>query len=410
MFKGDYSLNLINKLLALFAGFGISVILARHLGVVLRGDYAFIFSVSSTVAIVLGLGLNQTFSYYYKHRLGVGAYGIFARLYLLQLVFHSVIAGLLFLFVSDPIVALIALLLPSLVLYQQFESTLSVVNVRLKIWANLFLSVMRLVGVLIIVLVGPVSLFPLIALHAILWLALPLFYILATGIKVGTKSDFLKKAGIFKFSFVPMVTALLVVLNYNVDIVVLRWLGTPIELGLYSVAASFMVYIWALPDAVKEVVMSRVVRSEGVKPVLRPLRASIYGSLLLVLGFALMGPWFIPLAFGEEYRGSFSIALVLCIGVPSMAIYKIVGVVVLSDGRRSFYFGSLLLAVLVNTGLNLLLIPGYGAVGAAWSSVASYSLTGFLFLFYFVRVYSVRSRELVPSKSDFAYVRAALKR
>jgi Na+-driven multidrug efflux pump len=75
-----------------------------------------------------------------------------------------------------------------------------------------------------------------------------------------------------------------------------------------------------------------------------------------------------------------------------------IGVVFLSEGKRLFYFLTLLISVLINIISNVITIPLYGMYGAAFSSVISYSICGLAFLIYFIRVKKVNFLDIILLK------------
>lgn len=407
----DYASNLGNKGLSLIAGFLTSVMLARYLGVALRGELSFITQLSGLLAILLGLGLNQTFPYYFRRKPNRETYEIFVRYFVLQGVVYALIGTVAVIVTHNQTVFLLALMTVTAVGYQQMESTMAAFDVRLKIRVNIALSTARIILTGVIVVLLPRSLLWPVLLQAGLWLAVVFTYVLATRAKVGSPVSAAHLKGVLRFSWLPMLTAALVVMNYNVDTLMLKALGTQEQLGLYAVAAGLITYFWAVPDAIKEVLVSRVVRSNNPRAILPPLRVAVAATLLTIIAFITVGYWLIPLMYGIEFAGSYSLAAILSLGVISMTYYKVIGVLLLAEGKRGYYFGTLAAAVLTNTTLNLFAIPAYGAVGAAWTSVISYSLTGGLFIFYFCRTKRIKLRELAfPTRADFKSIRAALRR
>ena len=105
--------------------------------------------------------------------------------------------------------------------------------------------------------------------------------------------------------------------------------------------------------------------------------------------------------FGEAFAPSYNLAAILSLGVVSMTFYKIIGVLLLAEGRRIFYFTTLATAVASNVAINYITIPGYGATGAAVVSVITYSLTGAVFVVHFCRSNSIDLRDaLAPRVAD----------
>jgi Na+-driven multidrug efflux pump len=69
-----------------------------------------------------------------------------------------------------------------------------------------------------------------------------------------------------------------------------------------------------------------------------------------------------------------------------------------------------LVALLVNIGLNILLIPRMGVSGAALASAVSYTLNALVVLTAFLRISGLRAAVvLVPRGSDFRLLRDSLR-
>ncbi|PRZ44015.1 O-antigen/teichoic acid export membrane protein [Antricoccus suffuscus] len=407
----DYSLNLVSKAVSLVSGFAVSIIVARYLGVVLRGDYAYVTQVAGLVAIFLGFGLNYGFPYFFKHRLGKSTFEVFMRIFLIQFAAYVVLSFGVFALVNSELVRATVVLVAPAVLYQQLEGSMAVYNIRLKIWANIGMSIFRVVAF-----VGALSLFPRgliwpVVLTALAWLVPFFVYLVAARRMVFIPVNLVHAPAIFRYSWLPMLSALLVVLNYNVDTVLLKWLGTPDDLGHYAVAAGLIVYLWVIADAIKEVLVSRVARSSDPRLVVGPLKIAVAATLVCALFLAAVGRPLISLAFGPAYSPSYPLLLILSLGAIGMIYFKILGVVMLADGRSRLYFVSLAAAVMINVVVNLFAIPRFGAAGAAWTTVLSYSVTAVVFSVHFCRISGVRARNLfVVRRADLAQFRSRIGR
>ena len=296
--------------------------------------------------------------------------------------------------------------------YQQIEAVMSAYNIRLKIRVNMIYSLTRLVAYAVMWLVASEGLWwPVLISVTTCLLSVVLYLGFAVDRPPGRPTlDFARST--YAFGWIPMLTTLLVVLNYSVDIVMMKALGTPEDLGLYAVAAGIVTYLWVAPDAIKEVLMSRVVRTHDPRAVLRPLRAALMAGLVSMVAVVVVGAPLIPRLFGSEYHGVYRLVVILSLGVVAMVYYKVLGVVMLAAGKRVFYFTALATAVFLNVALNWWAIPAFGAVGASWVSVITYSLTGTLFTIYFSRVFHIPLRELaaIGRRDDIAALRQILRR
>lgn len=407
----DYGLNLLNKVAASISGLVVSIILARYLGVVARGELAFLMQAAGLAAIGLALGVNQGFPFFYKNSPEPWTFDRFAKLVLWQGAIYGALALTVGSFTQEPNLRLLMLLTVSTLLYQQFESIMAAYNIRLKIRVNLWFAVARVCAHLAMWAWAPIGLLWPVMISCALWVSAVLLYMMCVHRLSVPYQRWPFVRSVLAFGWLPMLTTLLIVLNYNVDLLMLKALGTPVDLGLYAVAAGITVYLWVVPDAIKEVLVSRVVRSHDNRAVLVPLKFALVMGILSVVGLVAVGNFAIPFAFGREYAASYPLAAILSLGVVSMIYYKLLGVVVLNEGKRKFYFVTLFAAVLLNVGLNLWAIPRHGATGAAVASVVSYSFTGVVFVLQFARANDLRMHQLVlVNRREFAEMRSIFRR
>jgi len=93
------------------------------------------------------------------------------------------------------------------------------------------------------------------------------------------------------------------------------------------------------------------------------------------------------------------------VGIIPMSYFKIIGTLLLAQGKKGVYLGMLTGSVVVNIVCNLVTIPLWGKMGAALSSVVSYTVAGGLFLVYYLRTYQIAAREVfVFSREERAHL------
>ena len=94
-----------------------------------------------------------------------------------------------------------------------------------------------------------------------------------------------------------------------------------------------------------------------------------------------------------------------------MSYFKIIGTLLLAQGKKYVYLFMLTGSVVANILTNLITIPLWGKMGAAVSSVVSYTVAGGLFLAYYVRMYGVPVRDVFLFKpEEIAMLRGKLSR
>jgi O-antigen/teichoic acid export membrane protein len=83
------------------------------------------------------------------------------------------------------------------------------------------------------------------------------------------------------------------------------------------------------------------------------------------------------MVFGSAYAPAQGTLHVLLCAVPFIYLNSLLSVSLIALGHERFYAGATALCTVVNLGLNLLLVPRWGATAAAWVAVAT---AGVLFL------------------------------
>ncbi len=125
----------------------------------------------------------------------------------------------------------------------------------------------------------------------------------------------------------------------------------------------------------------------------RPLLARVFRALLaalLVLGapLAIFAPEAAHLLAGPGYERAAGAVWLLLLGNTAVALNNVLAYGIAIERRTTFFVILPGVAALANLGLNFLLIPSYGMMGAAWATMASYLLLSGL--------YYHTSRRLIP--------------
>ncbi|MEK0089853.1 polysaccharide biosynthesis C-terminal domain-containing protein [Tetragenococcus halophilus] len=394
LFRNDYSLNVINKIYTIGIGVLSTAFLTRYLGVEYKGDYSYITQIVLVLTIIFNLGIHQSYSFFYRKNNG-GVFEKYITVYLLQFIIHILLAVTLMFYFDNKNYIYVLLLLPFSVINQQMESTMIIENIRLKIKLHMIIVTLRMISFFVMFLTLKTSLFPPIFLTVLLnifGVSIYLYYSKPDLKKVRYDREFLFT--VVNYSWVPMLTALLINLNYSVDVFFLKNMGTATELGLYSTALGIINYFWLLPDAFKEVLLSKFTKTNSSKAVLTSIKISLLTIISLIIIFIIFGRFAINILYGEEFLGSYLVTVILSLGAVSMVFYKIIGVVLLAEGKRWAYFFSLLISVILNIVANIFFIPIFGMYGAAYASVISYSVCGIIFLMQFLKGHGLKIKDL----------------
>ncbi len=116
-------------------------------------------------------------------------------------------------------------------------------------------------------------------------------------------------------------------------------------------------------------------KKAGYRPVYaRTLTYMTAASALLVVGISLIARQIVGLAVGPEYQAAYSVipAVAIAYALNGTQYCVAPGVHVAGYTRYLPFFAGA--GALTNVGLNLLLIPSFGTLGAAWSTTASFAV------------------------------------
>lgn len=170
----------------------------------------------------------------------------------------------------------------------------------------------------------------------------------------------------------------LIVLNLYqyADGVMLGYFRTDAETGLYG--AAFKVYEGLTYGAMAiSTVLTPRLSALFVSDRSRHRRLSLsgiagsagLGAVVAAGGFMLALP-LLTIPFGSDFAGAAPPFRILCLGLPVVFGIWILHATAISVDREKLLLRTGITGLVVNVGLNLYLIPHYGANGAAWATVA----------------------------------------
>ena len=176
--------------------------------------------------------------------------------------------------------------------------------------------------------------------------------------------------------FVPVVAISL----YTVlDRVMLGHMSTMSETGYFENALKLSQMPFTLVAALGTVMLPRMSalisqgrKAEGERYLGLSMRFAMALSLALSLGLAGVAPVFAPVFFGGAFAPAAPVIVVLMVNMPFMAWANVLRTqYLIPAGRDRAYVLSVIVGAVVNVAVNLLAIPAYGAIGAAWGSTAA---------------------------------------
>lgn len=389
--KRAYINTLINKVAYAVVTFVANALVTRALGVELKGEYTWILTVASIIAIVGGLGVYQSIPFFNREE--GDAYDIaqkYVNIFVLMSLIYIAAGGFVFFLSNENSkVACISLLAVVDMLSQQLNMLMLINNifVRNKIfiagsYINLILS-----GICYFVFQN--DLYIAVAIVVVI----KLFYIVAYLVSIErVPRPFQVEAKHFfkvvRFGYLPMLSFLLITLNYKVDVLMLEGASsiTNVQLSYYTTGVSIAELAWFIPDVFKEVLFNKTAKKNNYKEISSILRVSNAVLIVIILAVIVLGRFMIRLFYGQAFAPAYGVTILLFLGIPAMSWFKIIYTLFNAQGRRKTSFSVLLASTLINILVNYFAIPHFGIYGAALASVLSYSVCGIVFIFLYGKI------------------------
>jgi O-antigen/teichoic acid export membrane protein len=178
------------------------------------------------------------------------------------------------------------------------------------------------------------------------------------------------------------------VLERRSEVVFLAWFSTDAEIALYSIPFSALAMAILIPAAIAGVTSPAIATLYGAGALdrvraghERALRLTMLVTLPLTAASFSLGPALLRLVYGDEYRGTGPVLLVLLVSLPAAAVTMLSGSLLTGLAQVRVQVAMTAAAAVVNVALNLALVPAFAAVGAAAAhSTASVCAGALLFV------------------------------
>lgn len=177
---------------------------------------------------------------------------------------------------------------------------------------------------------------------------------------------------IYWFGFYIVLGNSIGMINTQVDSLMIGYFMTEADVGYYSVAIIFMQGVILLPQAIQSVTTPSISRYykkgefENIQKLIKTTMLKTFAVIVCIsVILAIFGKFLIGLIFTEEFLPAYTPMVILLVGYSICAPIGSVGNTLSCVGKVKVMFKVTTLAALMNTLLNLILIPKYGIIGAA---------------------------------------------
>ena len=160
------------------------------------------------------------------------------------------------------------------------------------------------------------------------------------------------------------------------EIAFLAWFSTDAQIAIYSIPFSALVLAMLVPNAIAIVAFPAFAALHGAAAparirsgFARVVRLTLYLVVPLTAAGIALGPETIGVVYGDEYSDSRPVLVVLVAALPLVAVAVLSLALLQALGRAQAQLVVFGTAAAANAALNLFLVPGFDAMGAAFAHV-----------------------------------------
>lgn len=415
LFHNDYIFSILARLITVAVGIFHAAFLARFLGPSLKGVSASINSAVSVGCIIVTGGIHQAFPYYRKSDPSKGFIDKFCSNVVIIYAVLFVLGIGLFSVSPYGIITNGTILLIPLFGYEMIINYVFLIeNPKLRNSVN--------------VIAGFIETFALF----IFWVALkPNNALMLVGISlsviiravVSTKLlnfSFSFKAfdvkyllGLLKFGFLPMLALLLTILNARVDILMLNAYKSVsfADVGIYSVGVGLAEKALLIPDAIREILLGKLVYGKDTGEVSKACRIGTFISFFVSICVLIFGNIVIAILYGVDYESAYTVTMISSFGTIFMVYIKMISQYNIVYKMQKTNALLLMVSVGVNVILNLALIPNMGITGAAVATLVGHFTCGLCFILFFMHATGEKFTNVVfMRRGDFEMLKSLIGR
>ena len=424
-------ITLVRQFTSIVIGTFLIIIIARMLGPELQGEYALITNFPAILMMFVNLGFNISTVYYVSRQEIEPGESFFNNLIIgVILSLIGVIAGFITIYFFGDVlfkdvddhsyVYFILIALPFMLLNTFFQTIFQGIQ-DFKVFNTILVitQITNLLLVLVLIVLFDFGLFgaltAFISGHVLTLLFILIFS--AKRFKLSRENlklnvPYLRKS--FHYGFKSYMSNLVTFLNYRINIYLLGFFVGNGAVGLYFTALTLGEKLSVFTQSISSVLLPRIA-SMGTEEERNHLTSIVSRfTMIFMLVFAVVIFFIIDYlapVLGNQYKETPFYLKILLPGISLLAVEKILSNDIAARGKPEINMYVSIFNVIFSTILNIILIPAYGAMGAALATSVSYSLSFVIKAILFKKVTGEAfAKFLMFKREDFLLVKKLIKR
>ncbi len=191
------------------------------------------------------------------------------------------------------------------------------------------------------------------------------------------------------------------------DLFMLRHFTGDDATGIYSIAASLSFILMSIPQSIGLALFPNISKIEsvpgvdGTEKTIKFCRITIIITIFISIAAMILAPFTIKFLYGESFAKALYPFLILAVAVSVVGFTHVLNAQLYA--RDAIWVTTLcaLVAAAINIALNIILIPKYSFMGAAYSSIISYAFFGVVLSYFYAKIVKRPVSVLIPRGEDF---------
>lgn len=229
------------------------------------------------------------------------------------------------------------------------------------------------------------------------------------------EDDFPVKTGtMLRYSLKSHVSNVMTYINSYLGSYIVNAVYSLSTFGIYNAAVTMMQQVWLLPDAVSQVIMSRIAamheKEDKVRLTLISCKVVTYVTIVCAILLVLVAQVFVPIVF-PKYVEAIAPLRFLIIGSIFICYAKVLANSIAAYGKPELNILPTVVGIVFNLSLSFVLIPLMGVNGIALATSASLTAQGFTSMVIFcLFTHTPFYRLLIPNSEEIRAVKQIIKK
>ena len=222
-----------------------------------------------------------------------------------------------------------------------------------------------------------------------------------------------------KESFPLVLSGAAVIIYQRIDQVMIGNMIDNESVGYFATAGKFLDLILFLPMVLTQTITPLLVKAKerdvkeyGIKKQ-QFINVVVWLSIILSVLVSLSAYWLIHFTYGDKYSAAVPILQIMAFKTVGMALSSSSGQIIIMESIQKWAFIRNLIGCAICVGLNLLLIPYYGAIGSAWVTIITVLFSGFIsncFIKSYRKIFNSQLKSIFYGWHDLIRIQSILKR